>query len=115
MNKFFHWIFVGSTGIRAGWRLLIFAAIVAAIYEIATPVIRLFPAGMQGSTVRPWLGLSDLTGLVIILLAAWLMSRIEHRPLFIYGLPLREALRGKFWIGFVFGIVAISAILLCLY
>ncbi|MGA3036974.1 MAG: type II CAAX endopeptidase family protein [Vulcanimicrobiaceae bacterium] len=115
MNKFFHWIFVGSSGIRAGWRLLIFAAIVALIYEIATPVIRLFPAGMEGSTVRPWLGLSDLTGLVVVLVAAWLMSRIEHRPLFIYGLPLREAFRRKFWIGFLFGSVAITAILLCLY
>src|SRR5579872_95201 len=115
MNNLLRWILVGSNGIRAGWRLLIYAAIIALIYEIASPVIRYFPAGMDGSIVRPWLGLSDLTGLVIILFAAWLMSRVEHRPLFVYGLPLREALRGKFWIGFVFGIVAISAILLCLY
>jgi len=115
MNRFLRWIFVGSGGIRSGWRLLIYATIIAVIYEVATPVIRYLPAGMDGSTLRPWLGLSDMTGLVIVLFAAWLMSRIEHRPLFIYGLPFREAFRGKFWIGFLFGIVAITAILLCLH
>ncbi len=115
MNKFLRSVFVGSNGIRAGWRLLIYAAIIAAVYEIASPLIRYIPAGMNGSVVRPWLGFSDLTGLAITLFAAWLMSRIEHWPLSLYGLPFREAFRAKFWIGSLFGVVAITAILLCLY
>ncbi len=115
MSKVLRWIFVGSNGIRAAWRLLIYAAIIAVIYAILTPVIRHIPAGMDGSVVRPWLALSDLTGSAVTLFAAWLMSRVEHRPLYLYGLPFREAFRGKFWIGSLFGIVAITAILLCLF
>ncbi len=118
MNEFFRWIFVGSNGIRAGWRLLIYAAIIAAIYEIVVEAFHLvfhaYPAAMDGNYVRPSLGLFDLALFAVMLCAAWVMSKIERRPLSLYGLPFRDAFRGKFWIGVLFGAVALTGILLCM-
>jgi len=118
MNDFFRWIFIGSNGIRAGWRLLIYAAIVAAIAEIDVEAFHLvfhaYPAAMDGHSLRPSVGLFDLALFAVMLCGAWVMSKIERRPLSLYGLPVRDAFRGNFWIGVLFGSVAITGVLLCM-
>jgi membrane protease YdiL (CAAX protease family) len=49
-----------------------------------------------------------------VVLATWIMSRVEKRLLAAYGIPLREAFRGRFWEGSVWGFATLSAILLIL-
>jgi uncharacterized protein len=53
----------------------------------------------------------DLVSLLIVLLASWVMSRIEKRRIADCGLPWRMALRGEFWQGIGIGFAAISVLL----
>jgi hypothetical protein len=47
-----------------------------------------------------------------LLLASWIMARIEHRTLAHYGLPWRQAFRLRFWQGAAFSLASITALLL---
>jgi membrane protease YdiL (CAAX protease family) len=49
-----------------------------------------------------------------VLLATWIVSRMEKRPLSDYGIPIRQALGIRFWEGSVWGFALLSAILLVL-
>src|SRR6202034_468365 len=49
-----------------------------------------------------------------VLLATWIVSRMEKRPLGDYGIPLRQAHGIRFWEGSVWGFALLSAILLVL-
>lgn len=109
-------IFRGPNGIRAGWRALIFLAIVAAISLI------LFIGIFIGSRGRIQGGLSQLTpsgigiseGMIffVFLMSAFFMSLLEKRPLGHYGLPASSAFRKNFWVGTFAGFLAISGCLL---
>jgi membrane protease YdiL (CAAX protease family) len=116
-----HTVFRGPNGIRAGWRILIFLALVAAVaVAIALPfVIRSIlkgsagsRSGFQASGLTP-LGVSLTEGSIFLCtaIAALIMTRIEHRKFGVYGLPFRSAFRKDFWIGIVIGFSAISATL----
>lgn len=50
-----------------------------------------------------------------IVLATWVVSRMEHRPLDDYGIPPRQAFGRRFWEGAVWGFAMLSLILLILY
>jgi len=115
-----HTVFRGPNGIRAGWRVLLFLIVVAAITLTMSVLIGLglrlrygSAAGQRGlgfNTVTPF-GLSFTEGMFFLItaLAAWIMSLIEHRQWRQYGLPLRRAFRQDFWIGLAIGFLAISA------
>jgi protein-S-isoprenylcysteine O-methyltransferase Ste14 len=47
---------------------------------------------------------------VFVLLATWVVSRIEKRPLDDYGIPPRQAFSRRFWEGAVWGLGALSII-----
>jgi hypothetical protein len=49
-----------------------------------------------------------------VLLATWVVSRMEKRPLADYGIPLRKALGIRLWEGLVWGFALLSAMLLIL-
>jgi hypothetical protein len=50
----------------------------------------------------------------LLILATWLLARMEKRPLDDYGIPPRQALGLRFWEGLVWGFAMLSAILLLL-
>jgi len=116
-------IVVGPNGLRAGWRLLIFAVLVVVLLG-SSLIIR--SGGIQGLqeahrhesdiTVTPRL-MGTSTGITFALLcvATWIMSRIEHRRFSEYGLSWRRALRKEFWIGSVSGFLAIGGTLLAMF
>src|SRR5215472_10395572 len=118
-------IFRGPHGLRAGWRALLFLAIVAAIPLTLALLIGIVIALLHRGGARPRLGVSGLTPLglsmsegVIFLdtvLAAFIMARIEGRRFGVYGLPLRSALGKNFWIGLMVGFAAISSSLLGIF
>jgi membrane protease YdiL (CAAX protease family) len=100
----------GPNGLRAGWRLLIYLLIVIAVSIAAAIVARLLlkptgPPSPQAMLVQ------ELISFAIVFGAAHLMAQIETRPLGDYGLPLQELLGKKFWLGFLFGIVEICALM----
>jgi membrane protease YdiL (CAAX protease family) len=49
-----------------------------------------------------------------VILATWIVSRMEKRPLNDYGIPPRQAFGERFWEGSLWGFAALSALLLIL-
>ena len=114
-------VFYNDRGLRAGWRLLIFVAIVRTIVWGIVSAIKIF--GLRGGASKQvpenlqyflplGQGAIDLGLFLIFLLASWVMSRIERRRLGVYGLPLTRSLWGRFVIGYVlWGFVPLSLLL----
>jgi membrane protease YdiL (CAAX protease family) len=117
-------MFRGPNGIRAGWRVLIFAALVAAVgiaLGMAFMLVILLRGGhaaarFQESALTPLgLSLSEAAILLCTGVAALIMARIEHRQFGQYGLPARSAFGKHFWMGTLAGFLAISTCLLGIF
>ena len=111
-------IFVGSGGIRAGWRLLIYVCIVAVLIFGSFAVLMQVPAfrnavthANQGRMTTTALICSEFPLGIAVTLAAVLMSLIEKRPWGLYGMPLNQAFGLRFWEGMLWGVAAISAMI----
>ncbi len=112
-------LFVGPHGIRPGWRWLMFLGIffvctgVLLIAAIAVHLLRL-PGTQPGaqSFTAPFVLTQEGIFVIGLFVAALVMSKIERRPMAQYGLPAREAFRGRFWTGAVWGFLAITAVML---
>src|SRR5579863_4601544 len=112
----------GPNGIRAGWRALMFIVLCAAIPLTLSVVIGIVVgllnrrtaalAALKLGTLTP-LGLSISEGTIfsVAVIAALIMSRIEHRTFGVYGLPVHFAFGKDFWIGALVGFLAISGCL----
>jgi uncharacterized protein len=104
-------IFLKPAGLRAGWRLLIFVVIFLAflsgsnfaLVQALRPVPGIFSPSFQFS--------AELMSFVSAAIAAWIMSKMESRPMAAYGLPLPQAFRKLFWPGCLFGFLEIAALL----
>jgi uncharacterized protein len=103
-----HWIFYGGSELRAGWRLLIFLAIVIASIKASNFAVRRLLHG--GDDVAGFL-VREVMDFLIFLFASRIMGRIEGRTIADYGLPWRKMFRGQFWQGALIGFAAISALL----
>ena len=108
-------VFVGRGGIRAGWRLLIFFLILFSIGAVARLVGRLVARGARPASAAAFdpvqLMVSEALGFAALLLASFLMSRIEKRRLGEYGLALGRGFRVTFWEGAFYGFGGISLVL----
>lgn len=106
-------VFFNARGLRAGWRLLIFVAIFAALSFATDWVITktLHPKE------RPFLDpvsfiQAEALSLVLVLIATWIMARIERRRLQAYGIPPMHGAFGRdFWVGAVWGIGSTSLLI----
>jgi uncharacterized protein len=105
--------FVGPDGIRAGWRLVIFLVIVVALLiPVSLVAIALNHGKPPSQDLDPRVMLaSEALQFFAALLASWVMSRMEHRRVADYGLPLRNAFRAQFWKGTVIGFASITVLL----
>lgn len=113
-------VFTGTQGIRAGWRWAIFVAIllvctgVLGVVCVATGLLHITP-GQKPSTAEFTASSALLQEIIFVIsmtIAAFIMSRIEKRPMGQYGLPAHAAFGRRFWQGVVWGFIAISATLL---
>jgi membrane protease YdiL (CAAX protease family) len=107
-------IFFNEHGLRPGWRLLIFVSMLMAVYFGFTAVIRLLqkvvqsagpapPPAQPGGYFLPVAQMaSELIVFLIVLFFTWVMSRIEHRKMRAYGLPLEKSALRRFITGYVF-------------
>lgn len=108
-------IWKGPNGLRAGWRLLIYAALVFAIGYAASKIANATTHGHPPDDRSPAVGIvTFLVAACVILLASWIMSNIEGRSLAEYGLPWRRALCGQFWQAWAIGFVSLTLLLLFL-
>jgi uncharacterized protein len=105
-----NWL-VGPGGLRAGWRLLIYLCLILVLSAIATVAALGFAKPASGLPTPFALLMQDLVGFVVVIGAALIMARIERRSIGDYGLPARGCLGGKFWLGFLFGLLEISILM----
>jgi uncharacterized protein len=107
-------VFLNPGGIRSGWRLLVFVAIVFVWVQI---VVLVFP-----SLKRPAAGplaplpmlLREMIFLSAVLIGAAIMGRVERRSFADYFVPWRFAFRARFWWGAVWGVLAVSALVVAI-
>ena len=112
-------IFVGGTGLRSAWRLLIFLAIVFALQVLSQEVVVLIlkalgivaPEGLYAIVFL----VQDAITFIAVVIATWIMARWEHRNLSSYGLPGRNVFGRRFWEGAVFGYLGVSALILLIF
>jgi uncharacterized protein len=104
-----HRIFIGPDGLRAGWGILTFVILFFLLVRAAvflSHLIHLLPTHTPG-VVRPDPGplftiISEAIPFLVVALVSWIMSRIERRPVGVYGLggqrnKLPLFLTGAFW------------------
>jgi len=113
-------IFVGKDGIRAGWSLLIFIALMVALGFSSNRIAhKLYPSAPTGVTpgmeVPPsFLAIGEAVPFFMVLLATWIMSKIERRPNSAYGLGGSRKLP-HFFAGLAWGVVCLSLLVLTLW
>ncbi len=112
-------IFRGPNGIRAGWRVLIYLVLAAAVAALLIVIVGAIARGRAQtgvSQITPLgTGLSELGIFLVAAIPALIMARIEGRTWGDYGLPLHSAFRSNFWIGGLVGFLAISFCLLGIF
>jgi membrane protease YdiL (CAAX protease family) len=84
-------LFIGKDGLRAGWGLLIFIAILVALaFSVNRIAHKLYPASPSGPTPRAeitpsFIFIAESVPFLLVFLVTWIMSKIEHRPNSVYG------------------------------
>ncbi|MES2220422.1 MAG: CPBP family intramembrane glutamic endopeptidase, partial [Acidobacteriota bacterium] len=119
-------IFMGPDGLRAGWSLVIYCMIVGTCLTLLHFVADAIHAYLRhGKPPTPAIHnrifapgpriLQEIVLLLCVLLAAWIMSRIEKRPFGEYGLGGNSRRLPQFLQGFCWGFAFISLLILGLY
>jgi len=120
----FRKVFIGPDGLRSGWRLAIYLALVFSFqYLIIQRGLRLIPGvaeiakkAQNGDVMTPQFALIfESAGILMVFLATGIMSRIEKRRFGVYGLPLQGAFGKLFWQGALWGLVLESFEMLAIF
>ena len=105
-------IFLNPRGLRAGWRLLIFVGIFFALqFALNWIVTKVFHPPQLAFLDPIGLSVEDLLALIEVVIATWVMGRIEHRRFAEYGIPVRNAFGRDFWIGSLWGLGSTSLVI----
>ncbi len=111
-------VFVGKDGLRAGWGLLIFILLFAALAFCANRIShRIHPAAANSKPSSEMSPVSTCIGegipFLLIFLVTWIMSKIERRPNSVYGLGGKRKVP-QFLAGLVWGVLCLSFLILIL-
>ena len=109
-------VFFGDEGLRAGWSILIFLALMAVSFwgvNALGPLLHLVPvrSTTQALVTLRFAFLAESLPIAATLLVTWIMSKIERRPNSVYGLGGRRKL-SHLLAGLAWGVACLS--LLCL-
>jgi membrane protease YdiL (CAAX protease family) len=105
-------IFFGPQGLRVGWRLLLYVVMWKGLRMVLGILLQDIDPHVR---VKLWLDLIAESGsLVTAAVPAVVMGWIEKRPIADYGLPRRGAFGKSFWVGMLWGIVAITALVVAI-
>ena len=107
-------IFTDSKGVRLGWRIFLFFSLTFGIARLLGWVGSSFFSA--SGAVHLWQEFySEAVSLAAVLIAALILARIEQRSVDAYGLPRAQAFGRSFWIGTVWGLFWISALLVLMH
>jgi membrane protease YdiL (CAAX protease family) len=102
--------------LRAGWRLLIFALLVALLnLAVFSLIAKLHLPKVTSTNLPPaTLLIQECAVFLCAAIATAVMGLLEGRPFGVYGLPGAEAFGARFWQGAAWGISMITAVILLL-
>ena len=106
-------LFIGDDGLlRPGWRFVIYVvSVVALIILLSIPLRPFLGAGPHNRPTLWGLLIGELVSLAAAILPALMFARYEHRAFGAYGLPRARAFGKDFWLGALWGVVAVSVLL----
>lgn len=108
------WIFLGPNGLRAGWSILVFAALCAVFIVAGGFVLGPLVHMGRGGLLTPRGGLLlELSQLIPAVVATCIMAFLEHRPVLFYGYQGR-ARAVRLVSGLIWGFAAISCVVFLL-
>jgi uncharacterized protein len=110
------WIFWGPNGLRAGWGMLLFAALFEVFITLGAMLVRsvFHFTGVEGDvSLRDGL-LTEGVQVICVFLAMTVLALIERRPVLSYGYQ-GKARAIRFFSGLAWGFIAISALVLALW
>jgi membrane protease YdiL (CAAX protease family) len=106
-------VFFNARGLRDGWRLLIFVGIYVGLVLLAGWIWNFL-----GTILKPRAFLDplemipdELQAFIQVLIATWIMARIERRRFADYGIPVRNAFGRDFWVGLAWGMGSTSLLI----
>lgn len=103
-------IFFGPSGLLPGWRIFLYLGMAVILFFILSPLEHLIPLRNAGRLWRDFY-IEGVLAIAAIAPAA-VMAIVEKLPFGDYGLPVRSAFGKQFWIGLLWGIVSLSALML---
>jgi membrane protease YdiL (CAAX protease family) len=113
MNRI-KWLFVGPSGLRHGWRFLIFAAAIVGIAQfLEQPAIAFLAAKLhvdRSALSAPSIIVSDGFGLIVVLIVTGGIASCERRRIDSYGLPVNRCFVQFFSNGVVVGLVTVLVV-----
>ena len=108
-------LFLGPQGVRLGWRIVLYLVLAFLMERVFSWLGESIFPNPHGAALL-WQKLyTECALMASVFLPAVLMARIERRTFDDYGLPRQEAFRRNFWMGMVWGFVAITALLVLMY
>jgi len=107
-----HTLFFGQDGLRPGWGFGFYVITFLLLQKLAVQLAWMHDLGDSGLWSKL---LEEIGDLLAAVLPAFVLAQVEHRPWGIYGLPLKLAFRRLFWIGGVWGFLAISLLMSAIY
>lgn len=120
MRRAFKSLFVGVKGVRSGWRVLLYCAVLAALVFSFVLVIRAGRArfampGQPAAVLTPGrAALNEGALLLGVLLTSAMFGRFEKRSLADYGLPVGGRAAARFLEGLLWGVALMSGVLVVL-
>jgi membrane protease YdiL (CAAX protease family) len=105
-------IFTDKQGVRLGWRLFVYFSLVILVARLLGWLGQSFFPDTGSGVVRLWQEFyGEVVSLAGSVIAALVVARIEHRSVDTYGLPRAQAFGRWFWIGAIWGLIGITALL----
>ena len=113
------WVFLGPDGLRAGWSILVFIALMFGFFKgvsALNKIAHLLPNGGPPKTGVPlsFLFAAESIPIIATLLVTWIMSKIERRRFGVYGLGGRRKL-SRLLAGLAWGVTCLSLLVLILW
>jgi membrane protease YdiL (CAAX protease family) len=109
-------LFIGPEGLRALWGILLFLALRHGLIYCIYPVIRVlatWPSNPDGPIQPRPMMFREGAVLICVLVATWLMAKIERRPVEAYGFTQRRSAR-NFVAGLAWGVALLSLLVFLL-
>src|SRR5262249_54145409 len=108
-------VFMSDHGLRSGWRIVAYFLQIIVLGMVINFLLgRVFHLPKTAQPAMWQMLVQEGLSLAIVLVPAFVMSRLESRSFGEYGLPLKGLFGGRFWHGCAVGIVEIAILIACI-